>query len=73
MENEKLNNQNIEQKAAPKIAKYRKAGWIATAILTALMLAMLVAYFATGGTYGLDQNAETTAIAAEVAQHYGLC
>ncbi len=39
-----------------KIAKNRKAGWIATAILAVLMVIMLIAYIATDGTYGLELN-----------------
>lgn len=73
MENEILNNQSIEQKAEPKIAKYRKIGWIATAVLTVLMLAMLIAYVATGGTYGLEQDAETTVAAIEAARNCIFC
>lgn len=73
MANENLNTQNTEVKAEPKIAKYRKAGWIATAILAALMVVMLIAYIATDGTYGLDQGAETTAVVAEIARQYGIC
>ena len=73
MENEKFNNQNIEQRTEPKIAKYRKAGWIATAVLAVLMVAMLIAYIATDGTYGLDQGAETTVAAIKAVQGYGLC
>ena len=74
MANENLNTQNTEVKTEPKIAKYRKAGWIATAILGVLMIAMLIAYIATGGTYGLDQGTAETAVAAiKAVSGYGIC
>ncbi len=42
-----------------KIIKFRKAGWIITGILTVLMIGLLVAYIATGGTYGLETETTT--------------
>lgn len=56
-----MNEQKLTLKE--KIAKNRKAGWIAAAIMTVLMLIMLVAYIVTDGTYGLDLNDGGTEIA----------
>ena len=73
MENEKIDIQNDELNGVPKIAKYRKVGWIATAILGVLAIGMLVAYVATGGTYGMEQVEETTAVVTKVIPYFAFC
>ena len=56
-----------------KLKKFRKTGWIITAILGAITVGLLIAYIATDGTYGLDTNEVSSAAKAamqSVAQRF---
>lgn len=47
-----------------KIKKFRKTGWIITAVLGVITVGLLVAYILTDGTYGLEQPVSSAVSAA---------